>query len=262
MNLAIRREGASDHEAIRQVNQLAFGRDDEARLVDALRDGGYVHLSLVAEVDGNVVGHILFSELPIITESGVVAALALAPMAVAPEQQRRGIGSRLVERGLDACREDGHRIVIVLGHPEFYPRFNFSAELARPLASPFSMPAFYPPGNGGGKATCAVTSEQPDTRSKTRRGSCWRPTHLIHVNRPPSVDINFWANRIVCANVYKSVFRDQQLAIPIKCLANDRQVILHVPCEFINRSIDDAVSRNTRDGAADDPTRRAKARDV
>jgi putative acetyltransferase len=142
MPLAIRPETAADHEATWQVNRLAFGQEDEARLVNALRDGGYVRMSLVAELDGQVAGHILFTDLPIIAERGVVPALALAPMAVLPAFQRRGIGSELVRRGLDLCREQGHRIVIVLGHPQFYPRFGFSAELARPLQSPFSGEAW------------------------------------------------------------------------------------------------------------------------
>jgi putative acetyltransferase len=142
----IRPETTGDHEAIRQVNRLAFGQDEEARLVDALREGGYVRLSLVAERDGQVVGHILFSELPIITEAGTVPALALAPMAVLPAFQGQGIGSALIRRGLEICRDEGHRIVIVLGHPDYYPRFGFSAKLAESLSSPF----------GGGQAWMAL----------------------------------------------------------------------------------------------------------
>jgi putative acetyltransferase len=138
MSVRIRGEAVEDQGAIRQVNRLAFGREDEARLVDALRDGGYVRVSLVAERDRQVVGHILFSDLPIITGSGSVPALALAPMAVMPDLQRQGIGSALVRRGLELCRERDHRIVIVLGHVDFYPRFGFSSKLAQPLQSPFS----------------------------------------------------------------------------------------------------------------------------
>src|SRR6516162_4041355 len=138
MSLLIRPETSADHRAIWHVNRLAFGRDAEARLVDALRDGGYVRASLVAEKDQQVVGHILFSDLPIVSEAGTVPALALAPMAVLPEVQNQGIGSALVRRGLEVCKEQGHRIVVVLGHPHFYPRFGFSAKLASRLDSPFS----------------------------------------------------------------------------------------------------------------------------
>ena len=129
-------------EAIRAVNRLAFGGDDEARLVDALRDGGYARLSLVAEIDRQIVGHILFSDLLIVTPAETVPALALAPMAVLPDHQRQGIGSELVRRGLAVCRELGHSIVIVLGHPDFYPRFGFSAELASKLQSAYSGDSF------------------------------------------------------------------------------------------------------------------------
>lgn len=146
MNFIIRQESIVDHEVIRQVNRLAFGQDAEARLVDALRGGGYVRLSLVAEQASQVIGHILFSDLPIITEAGTVTALALAPMAVLPKFQNQGIGSALVRIGLDECQKQGHKIVVVLGHPHFYPRFGFSSKLASSLSSPF----------GGGESRMAV----------------------------------------------------------------------------------------------------------
>ena len=138
----IRAETTADHAAIREVHRLAFGQEDEGRLVDALRAGGFVAVALVAEEAGRVVGHILFSDLPIVTRTGTVDALALAPLAVVPDRQRRGLGSALVREGLRACAARGHRIVIVLGHPEYYPRFGFSARLAEPLHAPFSGPAF------------------------------------------------------------------------------------------------------------------------
>jgi putative acetyltransferase len=138
----IRAETPPDHEAIRRVNQLAFGREEEGRLVDALRREEYSRLSLVAEVEDQVVGHILFSYLPIITENRLLPALALAPMAVAPEHQRRGIGTELVRRGLELCREQGFGIVVVVGHPNYYPRLGFSADLAKPLVSPFAGEAW------------------------------------------------------------------------------------------------------------------------
>jgi len=138
MNFNNRQETSADHEAIRHVNNLAFGQDTEARLVDSLREGGYVRLSLVAEQAGQGVGHILFSDLPILTKAGTVPALAVAPMAVLPEFQNQGIGSALVRNGLDECQQQGHKIVVVLGHPHFYPRFGFSPKLAAHLESPFS----------------------------------------------------------------------------------------------------------------------------
>ncbi|HWE35614.1 MAG TPA: N-acetyltransferase [Isosphaeraceae bacterium] len=142
MSLLIRPEQPDDADAVRLVHRLAFGRDDEGRLVDALRSGGFGRVALVAEDVGRVVGHILFSALPIVIPSATIDALALAPLAVVPDRQRRGVGSALVRDGLRACRDDGHRIVLVLGEPDFYARFGFSAEKARHLASPYSGPAF------------------------------------------------------------------------------------------------------------------------
>lgn len=142
----IRPETTADREAIRHVNQAAFGGDDEANLVDALRDGGFVEVSLVAETDGKVIAHILFSRVKIITKVGTVDGLSLAPMAVVPEHQRKGIGTRLLWDGVEACKKLGHRIVLVLGHPKFYAEFGFSAELARQIESPF----------GGGEAWMAL----------------------------------------------------------------------------------------------------------
>jgi predicted N-acetyltransferase YhbS len=138
MKVTIRSETSADHEAIRHVNRLAFGQDAEARLVDALRDEGYVRVSLVAERAGQIVGHILFSDLPILTGARTVPALALAPMSVLSEFQNQGIGSALVRCGLEKCRQQGHKIVVVLGHPHFYQRFGFSPKLATHLDSPFS----------------------------------------------------------------------------------------------------------------------------
>jgi putative acetyltransferase len=136
--LNIRPEVPADEEAVRHIHRHAFGQGGEAHLVDALRGGGQLRVSLVAEREGRVIGHVLFSDLPIITGAGAIPALALAPLAVLPEFQRQGIGSALVRRGLDECRRRGHRIVVVLGHRDFYLRFGFSRELAVRLDSPFS----------------------------------------------------------------------------------------------------------------------------
>jgi putative acetyltransferase len=133
----VREEIPADVAAIREVNRAAFGGDDEARLVDLLRSSDCVLASLVAVAGDRVIGHILFSPLVIETPEGERAAAALAPMAVLPEWQRRGVGSALVRFGLDACRRQGIGAVIVVGHPEYYPRLGFSAALARNLQSPY-----------------------------------------------------------------------------------------------------------------------------
>jgi putative acetyltransferase len=129
-------------ERIRRVNEAAFGRPDEAGLVDALRADGAVLLLLIAEVDGQIAGHILFSRMTIETPQATLPAVSLAPMAVLPERQRTNIGSQLVRHGLDQLRRQGERIVIVLGHEHYYPRFGFSTEKARYLSSPFPPEAF------------------------------------------------------------------------------------------------------------------------
>lgn len=133
----VRDEIPEDYEAIGNLNRLAFGGNGEAELVDRLRSTGFGVVSLVAIEDGEIVGHILFSELPIETDQGVIDAESLAPMAVHPKWQRQGIGSALVQQGVEICRELGKSIVVVLGHPGDYPRFGFSAELQRIFTAHF-----------------------------------------------------------------------------------------------------------------------------
>ncbi len=136
----IRPETPADAAAIYTVNKQAFdGRESEAELVDAVRksEGFIPQLSLVAEQNGLIVGHILFSRIQIQTENGLAPALALAPMAVLPAHQNQGIGSALVQGGLEECKRLGHAVVIVLGHPSYYARFGFSAGLAKALDCPY-----------------------------------------------------------------------------------------------------------------------------
>jgi len=138
--IIIRQETPSDIAAIHAVNKQAFdNREAEAGLVNAIRntENFIPELSLVAEENGQIVGHILFSRIHIETENGQVSALALAPMAVLPEYQKQRIGSEVVRRGLNECKRLGHAIVIVLGHTAYYPRFGFSAALAKSLECPF-----------------------------------------------------------------------------------------------------------------------------
>jgi putative acetyltransferase len=127
----IRPERADDVAAIRAVHTEAFGRPDEARLVDRLRARAHPYLGLVAADGGQVVGHIVFAPVTLHCYQAPYTITALAPMAVRPASQRRGIGSRLVRDGLVACRTEGRDVVVVVGHPAFYPRFGFVR--ARPL---------------------------------------------------------------------------------------------------------------------------------
>ena len=142
--LIIRAETKEDIPAVRRVNELAFGQPDEATLVDALRAAARPHISLVAVEDGRVVGHIFFSPVTIEAVDEAVdfgsTILGLAPMAVLPEYQRRGIGSQLVREGLSECRRIGCEVVVVLGHPEYYPRFGFVPASQKGLRCEYPVP--------------------------------------------------------------------------------------------------------------------------
>ena len=119
----------------------AFGQEDEARLVDALRGSGAFipELSLVAVDGAAIVGHVLFTRIAIREEGSSHPGLALAPVAVAPSHQRRGIGSALIRRGLEVARELGHGVVIVVGHASYYPRFGFVPAVPRGIRAPFPV---------------------------------------------------------------------------------------------------------------------------
>jgi len=125
LSCTIRDEEPVDLAAIRALNEEAFRQDAEANIVDELRRTCPDILSLVAERGGRVVGHILFS--PVTTElpGGLLRGMGLAPMAVLPSFQRQGIGSRLVAAGLERLRQTDCPFVVVIGHPEYYPRFGF-----------------------------------------------------------------------------------------------------------------------------------------
>ena len=129
--LTIRAEQPEDIPAIHHIHTAAFGRPHEADLVDALRQHNALTISLVAVQDGCLVGHVALSPVTITSSTTIVEALGLAPMAVLPAYQRRGIGSQLVEAGLAACHHTPYGVVVVLGHPHFYPRFGFVP--AKPL---------------------------------------------------------------------------------------------------------------------------------
>jgi putative acetyltransferase len=151
--ILIRTETIEDHEAVRRINELAFGQPNEADLVDALRENAHPCISLVAVVDEQVapksdklpacrrvVGHIFFSPVSIEAASGAFTAMGLAPMAVLPEHQNQGFGSQLVRDGLKECRRLGENIVVVLGHPNYYPRFGFVPASSKGLRSEYDVP--------------------------------------------------------------------------------------------------------------------------
>lgn len=135
-------EAPHHHAVVADLLRAAFGGGYEAELVDRLRREGLVAGALVALQDGEVVGHEMFSPLSVEVEGRPVNAVSLAPVAVRPDCQRRGIGSRLIREGIEAMRSEGRAAIIVVGHPGYYPRFGFSAALAAKLSSPFEGEAF------------------------------------------------------------------------------------------------------------------------
>jgi putative acetyltransferase len=140
--LTIRPELPSDYPAISELHRRAFGGEFEARLVEGLRgtDGYIPGLSLVAVQDDVIAGHILFTVVHIRQGGRNAPILSLAPLAVLPEYQNQGIGSTLTWKGLQKCRELGYPAVVVLGHPDYYPRFGFGRASAKSLKLPFEAP--------------------------------------------------------------------------------------------------------------------------
>ena len=129
------------------MNDLAFGKPAEGKLVEKLRKNPKFipELSLVAEIDGKIVGHILF--YPVVIKSGAgdeeyeeYKIISLAPLSVRPEFRKQGIGGRLIKEGLEACRKLGYGSVIVLGHPEYYPKFGFEPASKWGIKDPFGAP--------------------------------------------------------------------------------------------------------------------------
>ena len=158
--ITIRKEQPPDAAGIYRVHAAAFPSPAEARLVNLLRDGGKLDISLVAvqtEAPGHneVVGHVALSP---VTIAGRVVGLGLAPVAVLPRVQRGGIGGKLIEAGLHACRVAGIGLVVVLGDPNYYGRFGFLAARTWGLRDEYQggdafqaielMPGAAPPGGG------------------------------------------------------------------------------------------------------------------
>lgn len=139
MVIVVRNEIEGDYPGVRVVNEMAFGRTNEAELVDLLREAANPRISLVATVDEQVVGHIFFSQVTIESEKGASEAIGLGPMAVLPEYQRRGIGSLMIREGLKVCQQIGHDLVFVLGHPNYYPRFGFERAKRRGFCCEYNV---------------------------------------------------------------------------------------------------------------------------
>ncbi|MCD8486573.1 MAG: N-acetyltransferase [Desertifilum sp.] len=140
--LEVQAETPDDLSAIRQVISDAFCQPQEANLVETIRhsDNFIPALSLVAKQEGRVVGYLLFSAIAIVAETQVYRALALAPLTVQPKWQKQGIGTRLLQYGLERCQNFDYPVVIVLGHPEFYSRFGFQTASQFKIYPPFEVP--------------------------------------------------------------------------------------------------------------------------
>lgn len=138
--ITIQQETKVDHKLVFEVHKQAFKRDEEAILVDRLRNGpAYIpHLSLVAIINNHIVGHILFTDIRINSKN--VQALALAPLSVLPAFQRQGIGGLLIKEGLGKAAELGYASVIVLGHEHYYPKFGFTNASKWNIKAPFEVP--------------------------------------------------------------------------------------------------------------------------
>jgi putative acetyltransferase len=137
MELCIRPEQPADAVGIQRVLEAAFPTTDEARLIELLRAGGHLEISLVAEFDGGIVGHIAFSPVDVEGAAGEGGGSGLAPLAVLPAYQRQGIGGRLVREGLAACERMRAGFVVVLGEPEYYQRFGFTRADRRGLGNEY-----------------------------------------------------------------------------------------------------------------------------
>lgn len=137
----IRPEQPADAAAVRAVHEHAFGRPAEADLVERLRAHCSDFISLVMEADRQVIGHLLFTPVELATADGrSLTGLGLAPVAVLPTHQNQGLGTVLIETGLLEVQSAGWPYVVVLGHPDYYPRFGFVPALSTGVRCEYAVP--------------------------------------------------------------------------------------------------------------------------
>jgi putative acetyltransferase len=139
ISFTIRDARPEEAQAIAELNTRAFGRPDEAVIVARLEKDGDVAMQIVAEMDGQIVGHALFYSVRVF---GKLGGIGLGPMCVEPWIQREGIGKALLNYGLTHLQKEGVSIVFVVGHPEYYPKSGFSQEAAKDFESPYKGPHF------------------------------------------------------------------------------------------------------------------------
>ena len=139
-HMLIRIEEKKDHTAVKAANVSAFETPAEANLVDALREQAHSFISLVAEENGEVIGHIMFSPVSLSGHPNL-RVMGLGPLAVIPERQRKGVGAALVQAGLERCKGQGIDAVVVLGHPLYYPSFGFLPSTRFGIGCEYDVPA-------------------------------------------------------------------------------------------------------------------------
>ena len=138
--MSIRVEKPIDIEKIWRINAEAFGTEEEANLVNVLRNSDLSYISLVYEENHELIGHIFFSPVELVGNNSGLRVIGLAPMAVIPEMQNKGIGSLLVKAGIQQCIAEDYDVIVVLGHPKFYPKFGFVPSVNYGIKSEYEVP--------------------------------------------------------------------------------------------------------------------------
>ena len=189
--MLIRAEEEDDHASVYAIHHAAFETAAEANLVNALRERARPLISIVAENEEQVIGHILFSPVTL-SEHPRMKLAGLAPMAVLPEHQRLGIGSALVREGLNQCRQLGFEAVVVLGHPEYYPRFGFTPASNFGIDSDYGVPDNVFMVMAAGAAPARAVKMVPEKQLSNTDSTCLdRANRTSEPNSGPSTECPF-----------------------------------------------------------------------